>query len=180
MNEHELRATEMRRRAYGAAPGQFPGTHQQPQIWPAGDLSRRTVLDLPACASSHLWDVALHGENVHLEIRWGTCSQLEVNAALPFRAGLPGKVQVFAYPRSTAGARVVPVALETLGPPVCRAQQVYPTAGALPEYVTRVRAVVASTLTVAGQAVALVAGAEMAIAGGADLLTGVVIGTLEL
>lgn len=146
--------------------------------WDAGDITERDLLDVQQPAN--LWRVAVHGQNVSLTMSYGTGGGRLTLSGLrtPLLVSLPGAVRLVATPI------VAPIAKQicrsSASPvggccwPVLR-QFVDAGAGAVDLVSTAKTAVclVAGTVTVAGQAVARLAGESMKLIAPSSCTSGV-------
>jgi hypothetical protein len=151
--------------------GPIYGT-QSSHVWAAGQVDPRQVID--SLKSHSLWRFSVFG-NVALQILYGTQATQQINALAPCVFFLPGQVVVLATPRNAEGTTCHVTLTPVWGQnrSHCRAL-LDATGGALAFSPDAVRfvALVASTLTVAGIAVAVPALAECPLVTGSVLNTG--------
>jgi hypothetical protein len=137
-----------------------PYGSQSVRTWTAADVEPKDLLD--AMRSEFLWRVSVQGENLVLQLVYGTQATIRLDALrLPFVGFVPGQAQLLASkldPAQPANARVTLTAA-TGGLSTVRAVA---GVGALPTNAASYTALTASTLTVAGFAgIAVAVGATL-------------------
>ncbi len=160
-------------------PTRFVG-QQFESIMFAGETRRQTIVEqnhvpvVDGLVVPTLWAVTVSGQNMLLEVRWGTAAGQRLNdVVLPFFAALPGRVQITARLRDTgAPGSASPTLLATQGPVASVARTVATAAGPLGPYASRVTALAAATVTVLGTPVVVATGDELAVVADSELTAG--------
>lgn len=156
---------------YAGNTGPIYGT-QQKATWKVGQTDARQVCDALKCDA--LWRLSVHG-NVTVKISYGTQGTREISLQAPVVLTIPGQFTATATPNDGNGAEcVVTLTQATAGARAIARRFVAAPAGdvTLDPDAVDFFALVASTLTVSGQAVAVPALAIVPLVSGAVLHTG--------
>jgi len=157
----------------GTSPIDRYGTQNGQQTFAANEGGSRPLLESQHRAE-YLWWVTASGDNVQFELLWGTASNLRVaNLRSPLAVALSGNISLQCSQVDVTQAAIAQATMTIAGSRgTTEARQVVTALGALLPFTRRVTALAASTVTVAGTAVALAAGASLDVANPAALTVG--------
>jgi hypothetical protein len=153
---------------------QSPITHfgfQTKQVWGSAQTDVRSLWDSVPNPTGELWRLSVVG-NLRVFLEWGTSAKRTLILDAPIACDLPGNVSVRARPIGVDGATgLVTVAKSSgAGPQVLRLYT--NTIGAVHDDATSFTALVASTVTVRGNAVVLTPGQTLPLVSGSSLTAG--------
>lgn len=142
---------------------------QQRHAWEAADVEVKPLLSIGKADS--LWRVTAQGENVLFQMTWGTKANRRLtNLLSPLVAFIPGGCDLYAgkvnaQAVASADLTCTPVSGESSCCQLVRQAFAANPAAAIPVGAWRFTALVASTVTLQGNAVALAAGASLVVDG---------------
>lgn len=157
----------------GTSPIDGYGTQNGVQTFAAGDAEPRAMAESQH-RSEYLWGITAVGDNVAFDLNWGTkATHRLADLRSPLAVAIPGNFALNCRqvnPALGATALCTLTAVGSRGVTQCR--QVVSVLGALSPFAVRATALSGATVTIAGTAVALAAGASVDVVNPASLTAG--------